>query len=190
MQSLHVLLPSAAAEVQSARKRRYDPNPHRRKGRFLGGAKPDNRTDAELIPACLRGQQRAWDTIVQRYARLVESVPRRYRFTDADCEDVAQAVFIKLYQNLERLRDVTRLSSWLITTAHRESWRVGKKSGRYTHLEETIEDLGAPRDADVEQWERQHIVRQALTNLGGKCEALLRVLFYQDADTSYEQISR
>jgi RNA polymerase sigma factor (sigma-70 family) len=149
----------------------------------------DSRDDATLIAGCAAGDAACWHALIDRYARLVESVPRRYRFTAADCEDVAQTVFIKLYQNLGKLREQDKLSSWLITTAHRESWRVGRKSNRYANLDEAFQNLAEPNPRDTDEWERQHIVNQSLSRLGGRCEPLIRALFYGTGDVSYEQIA-
>lgn len=146
-------------------------------------------TDATLIERCLAGDSRSWNELVERYGRLVYSVPRRYGLSDSDSEDVFQHVFISLYRALEQVRDTNRLSSWLITTAHRETWRIGKKSSRYPYLDEQIHDVSAPEEEDAETWERQDAVRTALVELGGTCEALLRALFMEKDDPSYEAIA-
>ena len=148
-----------------------------------------SRDDPALIQACLEGRQRAWDELVERYGRLVYSIPRRYRFNDADADDVFQAVFMSLYQHLERLRDQTRISSWLITATHRECWRVGKKRDKYVDLDEVIVDAGSPGDDQVLAWERQQIVREALGELGGRCEQLLTALFLDSASPSYDKVA-
>lgn len=145
--------------------------------------------DTVLIERCLAGDSRAWDQIVERYSRLVYSIPRRYGLSDADAEDVFQQVYISLYRSLAQVRDLERLSSWLITTAHRETWRIGKRSSRYPHLDEQIHDVAAPAEEDVDAWERRDAVRRALEELGGTCEALLRALFMDRGDPSYESIA-
>ena len=147
-------------------------------------------SDPELIKRCLRGEQAAWDELVERYGRLVYSVPRRYGLSEADASDVMQNVFVTAFRRLETLEDHTRLSAWLITTAHRESWRVGKKSGRAQHLDEAITDLGSPSDDQVESWDRQHLVRVGLERLGGRCQELLTALFLEPAEASYEELAR
>ena len=50
-------------------------------------------SDADLIKACLDGRQAAWDEVVDRYGRLVYSIPRRYGFSDADADDIFQTVY-------------------------------------------------------------------------------------------------
>lgn len=148
-----------------------------------------HRSDPTLIQSCLRGDQAAWDDLVERYGRLVYSIPRRYGLSDEDANDVFQNVFLSTYRSLERLKDQTRLSAWLITTAHRESWRVGKRSDKYPQLDEQIADVAAPGDDVLEDWERQHIVRQGLAILGGRCQQLLEAMFLDSAEPSYEAIA-
>ncbi len=148
-----------------------------------------HQSDPRLVSACLDGDERAWTELVERYERLVYSITRRYGLDDADGGDVFQSVFLLLFRNLARLKDHTRVSSWLITTTHRECWRIGKRSGRAPHLDEMIEDVGAP-DADAAaRWEQQHLVRLGLERLGGRCEELLRALFLAGSDVKYEVIA-
>jgi RNA polymerase sigma factor (sigma-70 family) len=146
-------------------------------------------SDPILVQRCIAGDARAWDELVDRYGRLVCSIPRRYGLSEADAEDVMQATFLLLHQHLPRLRDRTRLSSWLITTAHRESWRVGKSRGTYVDLDDAMVSVADPREEDALAWERQQIVREALGELGGRCEQLLRALFMEDGEPSYEAIA-
>ena len=128
--------------------------------------------------------------LIERYARLVCSVPRRHGLDDADADDVAQATFILLHRSLDRLRDAERLASWLLTTAHRETWRVGRRRrGTAERMLETVADVGAPDPAELNRWEREQAVRQALAELGGRCEALLTRLF-RDPSPDYHGIAR
>ncbi len=147
------------------------------------------RSDPALIAACLAGKPRAWDELVERYGRLVYSIPRRYGLSDADSDDVFQSVFMALHRNLASLRNQTRLSAWLISTTHRECWRVGRRRGDYPELDEQIRDVSSPPDADVERWERQHQIQEGLKLLGGQCEALLRMLFLDSGDPGYDVIA-
>ncbi len=154
-----------------------------------GSTTMGHRSDPELIQRCLAGEQRAWDELVERYGRLVYSVPRRYGLSDADAGDVVQNVFLTAYRKLGGLKDQERLSAWLITTAHRESWRVGKRSDAAGALNEQFADVGSPSDDELVRWEQQHLVRLALEELGGSCRELLMALFLDRAKPSYETIA-
>lgn len=162
--------------------------------RINGGGEPGlrrvmHRSDPRLIDACLAGDASAWDAFVDRYARLIYSIPKRYGLDDADCDDVVQQVFVIAWQRLASLRDQERLSAWLITTAHREAWRIGRRAGRPVDLAERIQDVGEPDGVDADAWERQHLVREGLRRLGGRCERLLTALFRAGDAPVYEDIA-
>ena len=146
------------------------------------------RSDRELIRACLDGAPRAWDDFVDSYGRLIYSIPRRLGLSEMDSEDVLQTVLGIALRRLETLRDVERLSAWLIRTTYRESWRYGKRSRKHSELNENIADDQAPTPAQSELWERQHLVHQALARLDDRCCRLLKAVFFE-TNTSYEQIA-
>jgi RNA polymerase sigma factor (sigma-70 family) len=144
--------------------------------------------DSALIQACLQGDRSAWDTLVERYARLVYSVPRRYRLAPEDAEDVFQETFLVAYKALGQLKDHGRLSAWLITTAHRQCWRSCRRAARNPNTAD-LADTPELTEDEVERFERQHLVRQALTILGGKCEQLLTMMFLGQGEVSYQTIA-
>lgn len=146
--------------------------------------------DATLIRQCLQGDEYAWDELVERYGRLVYSIPRRLGLPETDADDVFQVVFGIVLRKLESLREVERLSAWLIRVAYRESWRVSacRPTGR-TPIEPGLADEDAPGPEQVEALERQHIVRQSLTELGGRCQELLEALFFEPQSPDYAEIA-
>jgi RNA polymerase sigma factor (sigma-70 family) len=150
-----------------------------------------HRSDPELVRACREGSQAAWNELVERYGRLVYSIPKRYGLSDADADDVFASVWAMVFRKLDDLRDQTRLSAWVITTTHRECWRIGKKQiGKHAQLDHRIADLGSPSDQQMATWEQQQLVRQSLEQLGGRCQELLSALFLDPGEASYEAISK
>lgn len=148
-------------------------------------------TDRNLVDACLGGNERAWDALVERYGRLVYSIPRRLGLGDNDSDDIFQVVFGIVLRRLETLRDVDRLSAWLIRTTYREAYRLlRRRSARQTiELPDTTADDAAPTDEQVATWERQALVRAALHKLDPKCRELLQALYFHQASPSYEEIA-
>ena len=146
--------------------------------------------DDRLVEGCLGGRQDAWDELVERYGGLVYSVARRAGVGDADAEEVFQNVFLIACRKLATLRDPERLAAWLIRTTARETGRLGVRAGRTRALENGPEEPGAASDEDAAAWERQHLVRQALRRLGGRCEALLVALFLAPGAPNYQTIAR
>ncbi len=76
-------------------------------------------SDRQLIAAILHGEQQqvAWDILLTRYSHLVYTVPRRYGLQESDAADVYQAVCEALWKDLGALRDVERLTPWLLRVA-------------------------------------------------------------------------
>ncbi|RME54198.1 MAG: sigma-70 family RNA polymerase sigma factor, partial [Caldilineae bacterium] len=104
---------------------------------------PDSRpTDAELVRRCLNGDGSAWTKLVERYARLVHSVPVRHGLTPMEVDDVGQEVFLALARNLHQIENPEALAAWLTTTARRLSWRALQKRAREQPLAE--QDLADP----------------------------------------------
>jgi RNA polymerase sigma factor (sigma-70 family) len=86
---------------------------------------------ADLVAGARNGEQRAWDALVERFAPLIWSVCRQYRLGDADAEDVGQTVWLRLVDQLDRVRDPAALPGWLATTTRRECARVRRGADRH-----------------------------------------------------------
>ena len=76
----------------------------------------DNPSVAELVSQARNGDKHAWNALIELYAPLVWSICRRYRLDRADAEDVGQTVWLRLVDQLDRLRDPDALPGWLVTT--------------------------------------------------------------------------
>ncbi len=174
-----------------SRDRKDDPRPRTGAG---ADANPDAgvaASDAALVHSAQTGDPRAWRLLVDRYAGLVYSVPRRHRLTNEQCDDVFQMTFTSLWRNLDRLRDVVTLPKWLITTAYRESLRVRRvNAGGAMDPSDDTPSAAEPPGHELARSERQHALHLALTRLGGKCEPLLRALFLDPRQPNYQAISQ
>lgn len=146
-----------------------------------------HRSDPALVQACIDGDEHAWNKLVAQYGRLVYSIPLRCGLSSGDADDVFQNVWSIALHQLPRLRDQTRLSSWLITTTYRECWRLRKQT--VPSLDDNIVDASAPPIEDVLRWEREHQVREALSRLDDRCRILLSALFLEHDQPSYEMIA-
>ncbi len=146
--------------------------------------------DAALLRACLAGDQDAWTTLVTRYTRLVYSIALKSGLNEDDAGDVVQNVFTIVLRRLESLQQPDRFSAWLITTTHRESWRV-RKLQRNHLLDDGVEPVDPDPTAEdlVVAWEHAGLIHQALDRLGERCRRLLHLLFLRDDGPSYETIA-
>lgn len=88
----------------------------------------------ELVDRCRRGSASAWSEMYRSHERLVFSVARRMRLSDSEVADVGQAVWLRLYEHIEEIRDPGAVRSWLVTTARREALAVIRKQRRTAPL--------------------------------------------------------
>jgi RNA polymerase sigma factor (sigma-70 family) len=146
-------------------------------------------SDPELIRACLDGDQTAWDTLVERYGRLVYSIPLRWGLSKADADDVFQDVFTIVYRRLHNLRNHTSLAAWLITITARECWRLSRHVEFHSDLDETIADAELSPVDLAEHSELNQAVHAAINRLDQRSQDLLQLLFFEIFPPSYEKIA-
>ncbi|MBI5028971.1 MAG: sigma-70 family RNA polymerase sigma factor [Chloroflexi bacterium] len=146
-------------------------------------------TDPDLVQACLKGNETAWKTLVERYGQLVYSIPRRYGFSPVEADQVFQKVFTILLRQLSTLRDQTHLVGWLVTITHHETRQVARRKPVSIQLSESIEKSETYLIEQVDFWERQRLVTQALGQLEAPCVELLTALFLEPEKLSSEKIA-
>jgi RNA polymerase sigma factor (sigma-70 family) len=84
----------------------------------------EDRTVAALVTRAAKGDQCAWDEIVERYAPLVWSICRRYRLERTSTDEVGQNVWLRLVELLPVFREPAELPGWLAATTQQECLRV------------------------------------------------------------------
>ena len=83
----------------------------------------------KLVARANSGDQGAWDQLVERYGELVWAVARAHGLRHADASEVNQVTWLLLTQHLSLLPQPDRLGSWLLRTATREAYRMGRLRG-------------------------------------------------------------
>jgi RNA polymerase sigma factor (sigma-70 family) len=162
----------------------------------------DTWTDAQLVAACRRGEQPAWAALVERYQRLIYTVPRRAGLDEAAAADVFQAAFSKLFEQIDRLQQPDRVQAWLVTTAKRETLAVLRERGRWAPPPAGAHDDGDGGDpldriadpsplpeALLDDLQQQHRLRRALERLDERSRTLLTLLFLQEEPLPYSEIA-
>lgn len=159
----------------------------------------EDKTDHELIEACLANECAAWECLIVRYERLIYSIPIRLGISPQEAEDIFQRVCFILFRKLSSLRDHDRISSWLITTTRRECWRTGVRIRREStaQVAEIDEIVESDSSANAERLayercvldERQLIVKNAISTLPETCRELLTMLFYLNEEMTYQEIA-
>jgi RNA polymerase sigma factor (sigma-70 family) len=151
-------------------------------------------TDDDLLAACSRGEQAAWNALVDRYAALIYSVPLKYGLSEQDAADVFQSVCVTLLERLGSIREPRGLPGWIITTTSRQSWAMLRQRQREVTRpdapdDEPVDPQPLPED-EVLALERQHLLRTALSQLPAHCRRLIDGLFSEADPASYQALAR
>jgi RNA polymerase sigma factor (sigma-70 family) len=148
----------------------------------------------DLVTRAQRGDQHAWTTLVRRYAPLLRSICRRYRLSSADTDDVAQTVWLRLVDQLAKMRNPAALAGWIATTTSRECARI-QRAARPFQTTRWDADTGDIPDTEAESAEslllaaeRRAALRQAFACLHPACQQLLAMLI-EDPPVPYADIS-
>lgn len=155
--------------------------------------------DAQLIKRCRKGDQAAWDELVERYQRLIYTIPRRAGLSDEQAADIFQDVFLTLFQKIDEIEQPERIRSWIVTTAKFKTWGVIRGTKGF-HVPETEEEMetemasladGAPLADDLLiELEEQHLIRSALTKLEERCRQIISLIYLREPAASYAEVGK
>jgi RNA polymerase sigma factor (sigma-70 family) len=91
--------------------------------RMLAG---DERSDAELVAACLRRDEAAAAKLFRRHARRIAGIAHRLAGPD-HVDDLVQETFAEGFASLRRLREPERFEGWVAVIAVRKAKRLVAK---------------------------------------------------------------
>jgi RNA polymerase sigma factor (sigma-70 family) len=149
----------------------------------------------ELLSAAGRGDQDAWDTIVERFMPLVWSITRRFNLPEKDQEDVSQTVWLRLAERIETIREPRALPGWISTTTRNEALAVLKSKRRTNSVDPYGSWMaqtplaGDAVDENLLREERQQALRDGLAELEPRQREFL-LLLVSDPPTPYDEIGR
>jgi RNA polymerase sigma factor (sigma-70 family) len=150
-------------------------------------------TDEDLVSLCLRGERKAWESLILRYERLIWAVARRSGLSEPDCADVFQHTCVKLLEKLDTLRDRRCLAAWLVSTAGRQCREVRRKhkvrevAARRLTAEPPPES-SLPHE-ELAELEEKAMLRAALDRLSPRCRRIVELTFLSRSRRSYAEIA-
>jgi RNA polymerase sigma factor (sigma-70 family) len=162
---------------------------------------PMEPSDKQLLLSCRQGDETAWETLVNRYQRLIYAIPRRSGLDEEQSAEVFQEVFATLFEKINDIDDPDKLHPWLVTTARRKTWRAITKERSWQHFVsidsepntdkelDRLPDNTALPDEIMLEIEQQHRIRLALSSLDDRCQKLLKLLFYEADPPSYSEVA-
>jgi RNA polymerase sigma factor (sigma-70 family) len=152
-------------------------------------------SDEELLRGCRAGDEFAWEQVIEKYRRLIYSIPLNFGLNADDAADIFQQTFISLIENLERLRPDSNLGAWLTTVArrhalHRLRKRKREKPGVNEDIGDSEELLASVATESHVPFEQVQIIDQGLNRIGHRCRELLMALYFDSQQPTYEEIAR
>jgi RNA polymerase sigma-70 factor (ECF subfamily) len=149
-------------------------------------AEPDGRaalraSDRDDVVAAQRGDQEAFDRLVERYQRDVYRLCYRYVNNHHDANDMAQEAFLKAYKALGRFRGDSAFSTWLYRIAVNTclNFKAAAKPEKEL-LSDQLADRSPGASERMETDERSRLVRDAVARLPEKQRATLILKVYHD----------
>jgi len=161
---------------------------------------PEPTSDEELVREVLAGDRERFAVIVERYqTRLVNYLHRLMRNVD-DAHDLAQEVFVRVYQALDRFDPRYRFSTWLFRVAQnaaidqirRRRFRfvpIGSHEDEHGEMRRGVEpEDGAPSALEsMAGDERDAEVRAAIETLPWEYRELIVLRHY--GELAYDEIA-
>ena len=141
--------------------------------------------DAVVVERVLGGDSTAFAALVDRYQKKVFNVALRFMQDPDDAEDVAQSVFIKVYERLSSYDRQLKFFSWLYRIAVNESLNALRQQ---KPMERVADELQAPdTDDDVEREDTVRLIDEAIHRLTADQQAVIILRHYEEL--GYDEIA-
>lgn len=101
--------------------------------------------EKEMINAILKGEQRAFKVLVDTYKLMVINTCYAFVHDRDEAEDIAQDVFVQVFESLGKFRFESKLSTWLYRMAVNRSLNYCKSL------------RGRALKIDIDSWKQQEV---------------------------------
>jgi RNA polymerase sigma-70 factor (ECF subfamily) len=147
------------------------------------------------VERCRKGDDDAWRELVDRFGQKVYSVSYHFTLKREDAEELAQEIFLKIFENLNRYDGSFPLIAWIVSLSRnlcidRYRRRKREKSFRFVSDDAVLPLLRSADDpsADALRKERTKLLFSALAEIP---EDLAEILVLRDLDgLAYEEIGQ
>jgi|HubBroStandDraft_6_1064221.scaffolds.fasta_scaffold124571_2 RNA polymerase sigma factor (sigma-70 family) len=150
-------------------------------------------SDTRLVRECLKGDEDAWSGLIEKYKRLIYSVPVKYGFNADDANDIFQAVCLELLSELPKLRKLKALPKWLIQVASHKCFHRRRQQQR-TEVPDEVEQqpeetVPSQMEGILREAEEEQKLRDALSALAPRCRQLVEMLFFEEPARPYKDVA-
>ena len=147
---------------------------------------------AEAYREWRAGSASAMDRLVRVMTPVLWHVVRAYGLNRELAEDVVQSTWLTLVRRADTIVDAQAVGGWLIITARREAWRVGKHAASTVTMDDevldAVADAGVSAEDTAVEHDRHSRLWSSVATLDERCQRLLRVIAF-DARPDYAKIA-
>jgi len=158
-------------------------------------------TEKELVEGVVQKQETAFKELVQMYQKQVIGTCFSFLGNYEDAQDIAQEVFIEVYESIEKFRKESKLSTWIYRIAVNKSLNYRKvvsrrqwirsiesffgKDSNETH--KVIANQSDNPGSNIENEERKIILQKAINKLPESQRIAFTLNKYDEL--SYQQVA-
>ena len=110
----------------------------------------EERSEAELIAAVLKGDAASFEPLVAKYSPRVFATARRYARRESEIEDICQEVWLKAFDKLKSFRGEAPFEHWLMRMAVRTCYDFLR--GHQRNRESSFSELSEPESDWLERF--------------------------------------
>jgi len=146
-------------------------------------------SDRELVDACRRGDEAAFQELVARYKDLVFALIARTVPDRSRAEDLAQDVFLRIHRGLPYFRGEARLSTWIYRIVANVCLQQGDRKPQAISLDDDRARVKTPAAADrrFSDFEQRERVEKAIARLPANYRLLIAAHYLEGVQ--YEDLA-
>lgn len=142
--------------------------------------------DNRLVKRCLQGDEKAFESLVDRYKNSIfNSVYRMIHHFD-EAEEITQKVFVKVFENLSTYKSRYKFFSWIYRISVNETLNFINRQKRFDGLADDLVNEDSP-EHEYEVFEVQNKIQNALMKLDPDYRLLIVLKHFQNF--SYKEIA-
>ena len=160
-------------------------------------ATPDDDEDVRLMALVAGGDSVAFEKLIERHQTLIAGTVARMLGSNADVEDIAQQVFIRVWRSAGRYVARAKFTTWLLKITRNLVFNEMRRAKRHPHVpvqidpeseEIPLKDEATPTpDATLLELELQQAIDRAITQLPETQRMALVLRRYEEL--SYDEIA-
>ena len=147
--------------------------------------------DQKLIELCIAGQEMGYSKLYHKYVKQVYNTVIRLVIDEVEAEDLTQEIFISLFDDMNKVKDVQFLGAWLKRVSINKSISYLRK--KKIHASE-IEEIQVADESEDEVFEKElkeaqiSEIQTAIEELDVEVRTIVNLFLFEDL--SHEEIGK